>query len=95
LSETSFLEVCRSFSVKTMGLSFPTLVDKIDDSVNDTYCGLPSRLYLIDRSGKVGYKSGRGPFGFNPAELEQSLILLLREATMGRTNRTGRTGTGK
>jgi alkylhydroperoxidase family enzyme len=45
---------------------------------------MPSRLYLIDRAGKVAYKSGRGPFGFKPAELEQSLILLLaQEAKAG------------
>ena len=73
---------------KTMALGFPTLVDKIDDSVNDRYSGLPSRLYLIDRSGRVAYKSGRGPFGFRPAELEHSLILLLRDDVVGRTNRT-------
>ena len=40
---------------------------------------MPSRLYLIDRDGKVAYKSGRGPFGFKPAELEQSLVLLLAD----------------
>ena len=39
---------------------------------------MPSRMYLIDRQGKVAYKSGRGPYGFKPAELEQSLILLLQ-----------------
>jgi hypothetical protein len=39
---------------------------------------MPSRLYLIDRQGKVAYKSGRGPFGFKPAELEQSLVLSLQ-----------------
>ncbi len=55
------------------------VVDKIDDPVNNRYSGLPSRLYLIDRQGKVAYKSGRGPFGFKTAELEQSLVLLLRQ----------------
>jgi hypothetical protein len=54
------------------------LVDTIDDAAGARYSGMPSRLYLIDRSGKVAYKSGRGPFGFKPAELEQSLVLLLR-----------------
>jgi hypothetical protein len=39
---------------------------------------MPSRLYLIDGAGKVAYKSGRGPFGFKPAELEHSLVLLLQ-----------------
>ncbi|MGE3818227.1 MAG: deiodinase family protein [Isosphaeraceae bacterium] len=58
-------------------LGFPMLVDTIDDTVGARYSGMPSRLYLIDRQGKVAYKSGRGPFGFKPAELEQSLVLLL------------------
>ena len=28
--------------------------------------GMPDRLYIIDRSGRVAYKGGRGPFGFKP-----------------------------
>jgi hypothetical protein len=62
-----------------LGLSFPMLVDTIDDAVGARYSGMPSRLYLIDRQGKVAYKSGRGPFGFKPAELEHSLLLLLHD----------------
>src|SRR5207253_3110660 len=60
-------------------LGFPMLVDTIDDTVGARYSGMPSRLYLIDREGKIAYKSGRGPFGFKTAELEQSLVLLLQE----------------
>jgi Iodothyronine deiodinase/EF hand len=62
-----------------LGLGMPMLVDTLDDQVGGPYSGMPSRLYLIDREGRVAYKSGRGPFGFKPAELEQSLILLLDE----------------
>lgn len=61
-----------------LNLGFPMLVDAIDDTVGARYSGMPSRLYLIDRDGKVAYKSGRGPFGFKPAELEQSLVLSLQ-----------------
>jgi thiol-disulfide isomerase/thioredoxin len=61
-----------------LGLGFPMLVDEMDDTVGAKYSGMPSRLYLIDAEGKVAYKSGRGPFGFKPAELEQSLLLLLQ-----------------
>ena len=50
----------------------------MDDEVGNLYSGMPIRMYLIDREGKVAYKSGRGPYGFKPAELEQSLILLLQ-----------------
>ncbi|MFO0959595.1 MAG: deiodinase family protein [Isosphaeraceae bacterium] len=63
-----------------LDLGFPMLVDTIDDAVGARYSGMPSRLYLIDGRGKVAYKSGRGPFGFKPAELEHSLILSLLPA---------------
>jgi hypothetical protein len=46
---------------------------------------------LIDRLGKIAYKSGRGPFGFKPAELEHSLVLLLQHEETGATaDRTGK-----
>jgi thiol-disulfide isomerase/thioredoxin len=64
---------------RTLKLGFPMLVDAIDDTVGARYSGMPGRFYLIDPDGKVAYKSGRGPFGFKPAELEQSLVMLLRQ----------------
>jgi hypothetical protein len=63
---------------KSLGLGMPMLVDTMNDRVGARYSGMPSRLYLLDRAGKVAYKSGRGPFGFKPAELEQSLVMLLQ-----------------
>ena len=65
-----------------LNLGFPILVDTIDDVVGARYSGMPSRLYLIDSDGRVVYKSGRGPFGFKPAELEHSLVLLLRAGAL-------------
>jgi hypothetical protein len=62
-----------------LGLSFPMLVDTIDDRVGSAYSGMPGRFYLIDRAGKIAFKNARGPFGFKPAELETSLILLLQQ----------------
>jgi hypothetical protein len=64
---------------QVLNLGFPMLVDAIDDSVGARYSGMPGRLYVIDRQGKVAFKSGRGPYLFKPAEMEQSLILLLQE----------------
>ncbi len=60
-------------------MSIPLLVDEMDDRVGHAYSGMPSRLYVIDRAGKVAYKSGRGPFGFKPEEMEQSLVMCLLE----------------
>src|SRR5262245_26987230 len=58
-------------------MSMPVLVDEMDDRVGHAYSGMPDRLYVIDRDGKVTYKGGRGPFGFKPGEMEQSLVLTL------------------
>jgi hypothetical protein len=66
----------------TLHVTMPMLVDGLDDLVGHMYSGMPDRLYIISREGRVVYKGGRGPFGFSPGELEQSLILhLLEERT--------------
>ncbi len=58
-------------------MSMPLLIDEIDDRVGHAYSGMPDRLYVIGRDGRVAYKGGRGPFGFKPGEMEQSLIMTL------------------
>jgi len=63
---------------RRLGLGWPTVVDSMDDRVGILYSGMPDRIYLLDTRGNVAYRSGRGPFGFKPDELEQSLILLLQ-----------------
>jgi hypothetical protein len=61
---------------EALKMAMPLLVDTISDEVNRAYSGFPDRLYLIDRGGKVAYKGGRGPFGYKPRELEQTLLML-------------------
>ena len=61
----------------TLKMTIPLVVDGIDDRVGHLYSGMPDRLYLIDKHGRVAYKGGRGPFGFKPREMEQSLLMLL------------------
>lgn len=61
----------------SLKISMPLLVDEMDDRVGHAYSGMPDRLYLIDRKGRIAYKGGRGPFGFKPGELEQSLLMSL------------------
>lgn len=59
--------------VRKLGIRFPALVDGIDNTVEHAYTGWPDRLYLIDRDGRVEYKSAPGPFGFEPKDLESAL----------------------
>jgi hypothetical protein len=59
--------------VVKLGIKLPAIVDHPDDRVERAYTGWPDRLYLIDRQGKVAYKSKAGPFGFKPDHLEAAL----------------------
>lgn len=63
-------------------ISMPLLVDSIRNDVEEAYAAFPDRLYLIDRDGRVAYKGGRGPYGYNPRELEQAMVLLLVEESL-------------
>ena len=49
----------------------------LDWSSDNAYSGMSARLYVIDKEGNVAYKSGRGPFGFKPEEMEQALMMLV------------------
>lgn len=73
------VEVAGQFCTK-LEPTMPVVVDDVNDSVGHAYSGMPARLYLVDRDGRVAYKSGRGPFGFIPGELEQALVMHLLEA---------------
>lgn len=75
-------EVARTCG-RLLDLGFPMLVDTIDDRAGNLYSGMPGRLYLIDGAGKIAFKSGRGPYFFKPAELEQALVMLLQEHPAG------------
>ena len=66
---TAVAESC----VRTLGIRFPALIDGMDNTVERLYTGWPDRLFLIDREGRVVFKTAPGPFGFHPAELEMAL----------------------
>ena len=59
--------------VRNLGIRMPALIDGIDNRVEQAYTGWPDRLYLIDRDGRVAFKSSAGPFGFHPADLEAAI----------------------
>ena len=63
--------------LRDLGIEFPALVDGMDNAVERAYTAWPDRLYVIDTDGRVAYKSGAGPFGFKPKQLERTLSRLL------------------
>jgi hypothetical protein len=48
----------------------PLYVDQMDNRVASLYTARPTRIYFIDREGRVIYNPGIGPFGFSPDHLE-------------------------
>jgi iodothyronine deiodinase-like protein len=59
--------------VRKLGIKFPAVIDGFQNSTEMAYTGWPDRLYLIDKDGKIVYKSKPGPFGFHPDELKAAL----------------------
>lgn len=72
-----------SLCVLRLGIQFPALVDGIENVTETAYTGWPDRLYVIDRDGRVAFKSAPGPFGFKPAGVEQTLARLVPGSTTG------------
>ena len=52
-------------------------VDNMDNKVDQTYVGWPTRIYFLDKEGRVEYDSGLGPYGFSPSELDQKIAAYL------------------
>lgn len=60
-----------------LDIKFPVLLDGLDNKTNNDYAAWPDRLYIIDKDGKVAYKGGPGPRGFNTTEMTAALDKLL------------------
>ncbi|PYY09110.1 MAG: deiodinase [Acidobacteria bacterium] len=59
--------------VRKLGIQFPAVLDEFGNSTERQYTAWPDRLYLIDATGRVAYKSKPGPFGFQAQELKTAL----------------------
>ena len=59
--------------VRKLGIKIPALLDEFGNSTESAYTAWPDRIYLIDRNGRVAYKSKPGPFGFKPDQLQAAI----------------------
>jgi hypothetical protein len=59
--------------VRKLGIKIPAVLDEFGNSTEAAYTGWPDRMYLIDGSGRVRYKSAPGPFGFSADDLKTAL----------------------
>jgi hypothetical protein len=63
--------------VRNLHIEIPALIDGFHNVTETAYTGWPDRLYVVDRDGRVAYKSGPGPFGFHPQQLQDTLKRML------------------
>jgi type I thyroxine 5'-deiodinase len=63
--------------VRKLGIQIPAVIDQFGNSTEQAYTGWPDRLYLIDATGRVTYKSKPGPFGFKSDELQAAIRKLV------------------
>jgi thiol-disulfide isomerase/thioredoxin len=54
-------------------IPFPMLVDEMDDRTEHAYRAWPTRVYVVDKDGRIAFKSGPGPFGFIVEEVKPGL----------------------
>jgi hypothetical protein len=60
-----------------LGIEYPAVVDDIVNTTERAYTAWPDRLYVIDRDGRIAYKSKPGPFGFHTEDVARTLERLL------------------
>jgi hypothetical protein len=63
-----------------LGIEYPAVVDDIANTTERAYTAWPDRLYVIDRDGRIAYKSKPGPFGFHTEDVAHALERLLPDS---------------
>ncbi|MGV3486505.1 MAG: deiodinase-like protein, partial [Planctomycetaceae bacterium] len=68
-TQTDQLELRKShakYCDRTLSLSFPMLMDSVDNRTNVAYSGWPIRLVIVGTDGRVISPGAQGPQGFDP-----------------------------
>lgn len=68
--------------VASLNLKIPVLLDDMKNSVATAFYGHPDRLFILSPNGTIVYRGGKGPRGFDVAEMEAALekLLLVQKA---------------
>ena len=63
--------------VERLKYRIPVALDPLDGRAEKAFAAWPERIYILDAGGRVLYKGGMGPFGFQPEEAERRLAELV------------------
>ena len=64
---------------RELHLTFPAVVDTLDDQVAEAYHAWPSRAIVVGKDGRVEYASGLSELDFHADEMEAVLRRLALE----------------
>ena len=64
-----------------LAVEMPVLVDEMDNEIDRRYAALPERLYVIDREGRVAWKSIMGSGGFDVEAFAEAVSCALLPVT--------------
>jgi Flp pilus assembly protein TadD/thiol-disulfide isomerase/thioredoxin len=59
--------------VRKLHLPFPTLMDDMNGTAEKAYSAWPSKVYVVDRGGRILFSSGLSELDFNPDQLEAAV----------------------
>jgi hypothetical protein len=59
--------------VERLKYDMPLAIDSMDNRAEAAYAAWPERLYVVAAGGRIVYRGGLGPFGFDPEEMEKAL----------------------
>ena len=65
-------EVAQSCTIG-LHISIPTVIEEVDNAIDEAYGAAPERLYLSGKDGRVAYHGGAGPHFFDLDELEEAI----------------------
>jgi hypothetical protein len=63
--------------VERLGYELPLAIDGMDNRTEAAYAAWPERLYVVAKGGRIAYRGGLGPFGFDTEELERALARIV------------------
>ena len=65
-----------------LNLDIPTLIEEMNNEIDESYGAAPERLYVVGKDGSVTYHGGVGPNFFNVDEWEHAIELCLKKAAV-------------
>ena len=63
--------------VERFAYDLPLAIDSLEGAAERAYSAWPERLYVVATGGRIVYRGGVGPFGFDPEQMARALAAQL------------------